>query len=67
MNFQQTIMAMNAGLAGCDGNGQPGSAGPDTAQTREVRNLLDSLAKQFDTHVGQSVICLPMSDYPPDP
>ena len=65
MNFQETIMAMNAGLVGCDGTGAADSAGLAGNQTREVRNLLESLAEQFDTHIGKSVICLPMSDYPP--
>ena len=65
MNFQETIMAMNAGLAGCDGNGPTDSAGAAANPTRQARKLLDSLVEQFDTHVGKSVICLPMSDQQP--
>lgn len=65
MNFQETIMAMNAGLAGCDGNGPTDSVGPAANRTRQARKLLDSLVEQFDTHVGKSVICLPMSDQQP--
>ena len=66
MNFQETIMAMNAGLAGCEREGPTDSAGAAANPTRQVRHLLDSLAEQFDTHVGKSVICLPMSsDYRP--
>lgn len=42
MNFQETIMAMNAGLAGCDGNGQPGKRSPKEAQSyagRRARSI----------------------------
>ena len=65
MNFQETIMAINAALAACDGDGPADSAGAAANPTRQARKLLDSLAEQFDTHVGKSVICLPMSDQQP--
>ena len=55
MTFHQDIDTIRAGMAG---HGTTEGAG----DTREGRRVVDALATQFNTHIGPSVICLPMAD-----
>lgn len=55
MTFHQDIDAIRAGMTG---HGSTEGAG----DAREGWRVVDALAKQFNTHIGPSVICLPMGD-----
>lgn len=63
MTFHQDIAAIQATMAG---SGTTGEAVKPFAQPvsglGEGHKMFDTLAAQFEIHIGPSVICLPMGD-----
>lgn len=63
MTFHQEIAAIQAAMTGRGATGEAGNAcAQPVSGLREGRQIFDNLAAQFDTHIGSSVICLPMGD-----
>jgi len=63
MTFHDDIAAIQAGMAepgAVDGAGS--AAAPPPGGLREGRRMFATLGAQFATHIGSSVICLPMAD-----
>jgi len=63
MTFHEDIAAIRYGMTGRGATDDAGGmrAQPTTGAC-ESRRILDALATQFHTHIGPSVICLPMGD-----
>jgi len=62
MKFREEIAAIQAGMARCDANETGTAFAPSATSLREGRRMFNTLAAQFHTHIGSSVICLPMGD-----
>jgi len=61
MPFRDDIAAIRAAMAEREASSvSGGTLCRPTTGVREGRLIFDTLAAQFETHVGQPVICLPM-------